>query len=188
MDQIVAAQKVVDDAKKHLHDVVQEARQRGVTWAQIGGSLGMSRQAAFKRFAEVTNPATGERMRRTTMSITEAQQMAERVFDLIGSGEHSQLQELIHPEAREELPAELIADTWARLLGEVGAVESYEDTHVALPAGERLAEGDSVLGTVVGVTTLSCEAGRMMGRVALDDQQRIVGLLVVSPEQSSLPF
>ncbi|HIX00257.1 MAG TPA: hypothetical protein H9871_08950, partial [Candidatus Nesterenkonia stercoripullorum] len=72
--------------------------------------------------------------------------------------------------------------------GEVGAVESYEDTHVTLPAGERLAEGDSVLGTVVGVTTLSCEAGQMMGRVALDDQQRVVGLLIVSPEQGSLPF
>ena len=188
MDRIAAAQKALDDAKQHVHDVVQEARQHGVTWARIGESLGMSRQAAFKRFGEVTNPATGERIRRTAMSITEVQEMTERVFELIGSGEHDRLQELIHPEAREELPAELITETWARLLGEVGAVESYEDTHVSLPAGERLDELDSVLGTVVGVTTLACEAGQMMGRVALDDQQRIVGLLIVSPEQSPLPF
>lgn len=96
--------------------------------------------------------------------------------------------QVIHPEARKELPASLIAETWARLLAEVGAKESYADTHVVLPAGERIEEDAQLLGTVVGVTTLNCEAGEMMGRVAVDDQLRVVGLLIVTPEYSPLPF
>lgn len=188
MNEIHDAQRSVDRAKQRLHDVVLEARSQGVTWAQIGESLGMSRQAAFKRFGDVTNPSTGERIRRAPMSITQVQATTEKVFDLIGAGRHEELQQLIHPEVRSELPAPLLSETWARLLGEVGAVESYDDTHVALPAGERLQEDESILGTVVGVTTLTCEAGEMMGRVAVDEELRVVGLLIVSPDQSSLPF
>ena len=94
----------------------------------------------------------------------------------------------MHPDVRSELPESLIADTWARVLGEVGAKESYADTHVVMPAGERIDEDEQLLGTVVGVTTLRCEAGELMGRVAVDDQRRVVGLLMVPLDHGPLPF
>lgn len=122
------------------------------------------------------------------MSIDKIRTLTEQVFDHIAQGEYPQLEALMHPDVRTELPASLISETWARVLGEVGAKESFGDTHVELPGGERIGEDEKVLGTVVGVTTVHCEAGDLMGRVAVDDQLRVVGLLIVPPGQTSLPF
>lgn len=188
MDTIREAHQALNQAKGQLQAAVQRARSQGHTWAEIGETLGMSRQAAFKRFGEVTNPVTDQKITGAPMSIEKVQRTTEQVFDLISAGKYEDLESLIHPEARRELPTSLIAETWARLLTEVGAKESYGDTHVVLPAGERIEEDAQLLGVVVGVTTLNCEAGEMMGRVAVDDQLRIVGLLIVTPEYSPLPF
>lgn len=188
MDTIREAQEALDRAKDHLRSTVQQARSTGHTWAEIGHTLGMSRQAAFKRFGEVTNPVNGERITGAPMSIEEVRRTTEQVFELISAGEYDTLEQLIHPEVRDELPSSLIAETWTRLLSEVGSKESHGDTHVVLPAGERINDDDQILGTVVGVTTLHCEAGEMMGRVALDEQLRVVGLLIVTPDASSVPF
>lgn len=188
METIREAQRALDRAKDQLRVAVQAARSQGQTWAAIGETLGMSRQAAFKRFGEVTNPADGRKITGARMSIDQVQRTTEGVFDLISAGAHDKLEQLIHPEVRSELPASLIAETWASVLTEVGAKESYMDTHVVLPAGERIEEDDQILGTVVGVTILNCEAGEMMGRVAVDDQHRVVGILIVPPDYSPLPF
>lgn len=188
MEPIKEAQQALDHAKDQLRLTVQEARSQGQTWAAIGETLGMSRQAAFKRFGEVTNPANGRRITGVRMSIDQIQLTTERVFGLIAAGEYDKLEQLLHPEVRSELPASLIAETWASVLTEVGAKESYVDTHVVLPAGEPIEEDDQILGTVVGVTTLNCEAGEMMGRVAVDDRHRVVGILIVPPDYSPLPF
>lgn len=71
---------------------------------------------------------------------------------------------------------------------EVAAKASYADTHVVLPGGERLEEDASVLGNAVGVTTIQHEAAEMRGRVAVDGQQCVVGLLIVTPDYAPLPF
>ena len=122
------------------------------------------------------------------MSIEKIRNLTEQVFDHISNGEYERIESLLHPDVRQELTPSLIAETWQRVLGEVGKKESFSDTHVVMPAGERIDEDERVLGTVVGVTTVNCEAGEVMGRVAVDEQSRIVGLLIVSPDQSPLPF
>lgn len=188
MKDIQKAQQALEDAKANLKATVQRARSEGHTWAEIGTTLNMTRQAAFKRFGEVTNPATGETIKGALMSVEHITALTERVFSLISTGQYDELEPLIHPDVREELPSSLIAETWVRVLAEVGAFESFSDTHVAMPAGERILEDARITGTVVGVTVMQCEAGEVMGRVAVDDQQRIVGLLLVSPEHSPLPF
>lgn len=188
MEAIKEAQQALDRAKDQLRATVQEARTQGHTWAAIGEALGMSRQAAFKRFGEVTNPVDDRKITGVHMSVDQIRGTTEQVFDLISAGEYDQLEQLIHPQVRSELPASLIAETWPRVLTEVGAKESYVDTHVVMPAGERIEQDDQILGTVVGVTTLNCEAGQMVGRVAVDDQQRVVGLLVIPPDFGPVLF
>ena len=49
---VLAASKATTDADQQLHDAVTAARQAGVTWAAIGEVLGITRQAAFKRFSK----------------------------------------------------------------------------------------------------------------------------------------
>jgi hypothetical protein len=38
-------------AEFSLHERIAELRRRGLTWAQLGGALGVSRQSAWERFA-----------------------------------------------------------------------------------------------------------------------------------------
>lgn len=188
MDEIEEAQASLEQAKEQLKAAVQKARREGRTWAEVGAALGMTRQAAFKRFGDATNPADGRKITGALMSIETIRTLTEQVFDHISSGDYANLAELMHPTTRQELPESLVSETWAMVLAEVGEKQSYSDTHVVLPAGERIEEDEHLLGTVVGVTTLNCEAGEMMGRVAVDDQQQVVGLLLVSPDHSPLPF
>lgn len=188
MDPILKAQENIEQARAQLAAAVREARAAGRTWADIGAVLGISRQAAFKRFGEVTNPADGRVIKGAPVSITAIQELTERVFELISQAKYAQLDDLLHPDVRDELNAETIGGVWAEVLTEVGAKESCADTHVVLPAGDRIDDDADILGVVVGVTTLRHEAGEMMGRVAVDQDQRIVGLLIVAPDAAPLPF
>jgi ATP-dependent Clp protease ATP-binding subunit ClpX len=43
---------LVDDVTAYQAFTVDLLRERGVSWAEIGGALGVSRQAAWKRFAK----------------------------------------------------------------------------------------------------------------------------------------
>jgi dihydroxyacetone kinase len=56
MDALVSAARQAARAETALHDVVAAARVAGVSWAVIGAGLGMTRQAAQKRFSR---PAPG---------------------------------------------------------------------------------------------------------------------------------
>ena len=42
-------------AEFSLHERIAELRKRGMTWAQLGGALGVTRQAAWERFARESN-------------------------------------------------------------------------------------------------------------------------------------
>ncbi len=62
---ILHARQALDDAEDGLRTAVTDARAAGYSWAMIGASLGVSRQAAQQRFGEVREPAaTSERERR----------------------------------------------------------------------------------------------------------------------------
>jgi hypothetical protein len=49
LPQIAAASA---QAEFSLHERIAELRKRGMTWAQLGGALGVTRQAAWERFAK----------------------------------------------------------------------------------------------------------------------------------------
>lgn len=47
---IIAASKALADAEEELHQAVAAARAAGYSWAMVGASLGVTRQAAQQRF------------------------------------------------------------------------------------------------------------------------------------------
>lgn len=55
--QILAARQALDDAEGGLGKAVTDARVAGYSWAMIGASLGVSRQAAQQRFGGMREPA-----------------------------------------------------------------------------------------------------------------------------------
>jgi hypothetical protein len=45
------AAKILDNVRDDLQAKIDELRRREVSWAEIGGALGVSRQAAWERFS-----------------------------------------------------------------------------------------------------------------------------------------
>src|ERR1700745_2769758 len=57
---------------------VQQSRDAGHTWQEVGDLLGVTRQAAFQRFGKPIDPRTGEPMHRT-VHIADAAERAVRI-------------------------------------------------------------------------------------------------------------
>lgn len=194
MDQLQRALQTVRAAEQGLEQAVAAERAIGKSWADIGTRLGVTRQAAFKRFGKVTDILTGETMTaRNTAHLTD---LAEKFFTYVANGEEELTMGMIHPTVRTELPWQTISETWNRCLTEFGALEGFSDTFVTYPGGLSPIEthsptGDGkLLGISVVATTLTQEAGELMGRVAFDQDDAIVGILYLPAETpaESLPF
>lgn len=186
MDEILAASDALQDARRSLESAVLTARASGHTWAEIGETLGMTRQAAYKRFGSPTDPRTGERIAKR--GVADVVELTERVFTLIASADYAQLARLMHPSTALELSSNVIAATWQSVLTEVGELTELQNTHVVLLGGVVVETDEQVLGTVIGATVIECEAGQLLGRVAFSDEAKVVGLLIVPLDHGPLPF
>lgn len=186
MDDLRTAQEAVTRARDNLAQAVTAARAQGRTWADIGKELNMTRQAAFKRFGKPVDPENGEHI--PPRSVQGLHELTEKVFALIAKGDYDDLGLVMNEQTAQELPASLIADTWRSVLAELGALERCNDTGLELPGGTPLDDDDQIIGTVIGATTLECEAGQLRGRVAFDENSQVVGLLIVPLDHGPLPF
>jgi hypothetical protein len=60
LELITVSASIEAEARSLLHEAVTSARSAGVTWSAVGGALGMSKQAAQKRFATSVGPAAAD--------------------------------------------------------------------------------------------------------------------------------
>jgi hypothetical protein len=185
LERVRSAATALGLAEQALADSVHRAHAAGHSWAAIGSVLGTSRQAAFKRFGAVRDPATGRPVARTVLSGVAA--TTERVFGLLEAGRYDELRALMPDDVARVLTRDVLLGAWTRAIADTGHLVRCEDTVVELAGGEPVV-GSDVLGTAVGVTTLVCEAGEWQGRVAIGSGHRLLGVLVVAPGSSGLPF
>lgn len=194
MDNLLRALNALQDAEQNLANAVAAERALGKSWADIGRRLGITRQAAFKRFGTTTNILTGEQM--TPRNLNEPKRLTEQFFTHVSRGEEELAMGMIHPTARKELPWTDIAEVWNQCLTEFGSLESITKTYVTYPGGisplnelSEMSDG-KLLGIAVGVTALRQEAGEVMGRVAFDQDNAIVGVLYLPTDTKAadLPF
>lgn len=183
---LVAARRAAARAQDDLHAAVAAARRSGHTWAEVGAALGTTRQAAFKRFGTPTDPRAGRPMTPTPTEGLDA--ATEELFTRLDAGDYDHVRALMTDEVAAALTRDLVLGTWAGAVRETGNLERCADTRLELPDGSAVAPGAPVLGGVVGATELVCEAGSWHGRVAWDADRRVVGLLVVPPGTTGLPF
>lgn len=192
MKRIRDAQQAIEHAHKQLDDAVADARESGSTWAEIGAALGMSRQAAFKRFGRPKNPTTGAVM--AARSTDHLPELAEQFFTLVSKGDETGVMGMLHHRVRKELPWSDIIDLWTQVVTELGELEGFSDTFVTTPKGTRPEGGilgkigGKILGYAVAVTTVNFEAGEMMGRVAFDNDDAIVGILILPTDAEEFSF
>lgn len=183
-DELAAVRSALDGleaSRRVLADAVRSARSAGHTWAEIGELLGISRQAAFKRFGAPRDPRSGELMAaRGSHGVIDR---ATEAFRLLDAGEIDALQALMAPGIAAQLTRERLTDAWAGVVGDTGPLVEFRDPAVTMSDGTPLADDEQVLGPVVGRLTLVCEAGEWAGQVTVDDRDRIVGLLILPPGQ-----
>lgn len=98
-----------------------------VTRADTGGVLGETRQAASDRSAAPDAPAAGGGSapvaRRPVRHVAEVTEVTQQALRLLADGDHARLHGLVRERTAQQLPADLLARTWARALAEVGQLE-----------------------------------------------------------------
>ncbi|MEX5296919.1 hypothetical protein QYM41_16710 [Kocuria sp. CPCC 205268] len=112
----------------------------------------------------------------------------ERIFGLIDAGNYEALQAMMTTDTAAVLTREVVLGIWAQAVADTGNLTGCCDTRVELPDGTPLAFGEAAHGSLIGHTTLECEAGQWIGRVVYAPDHQVLGLLIVSPEHGELPF
>ena len=163
---------VQEQAERLLTTAVARARAQGMTWADIGTALGISRQGAFQRFGRPIDPRTEQPMDTTPLAGVEPRAVS--LFALLAAGQWEAARADFDATMTAQLPADRLADNFATVVSMVG-----EFQHTGAPHSRR--EGAY---TVVDVP-LAFEAGDMTGRVAFADSGEVAGLFILDPSYAA---
>lgn len=166
---IRAADQIRYGAEALMTAAVQQAREAGRTWQEIGQALGVSRQAAFQKYGKPIDPRNGEVM--NTNPLPDAVELARAVIDDHAHGRWASITERFDDTMRAGLTEEGLAEAWAYLAGLAGAYESHGDTD-AVRAGDY----------TITNTPLAFEAGDFVARVTFRDDRTIAGLYILNPD------
>ncbi|MER7989874.1 DUF3887 domain-containing protein [Streptomyces noursei] len=159
-------------AEQVLKLCVQQCRDAGHTWQEIGDLLGVTRQAAFQRFGKPLDPRTGEPMDKTVHMADAAERAVKIVTDVL-EGRMDEARKTFNSQVLEAFTDEVRGDGLATVAGMVGAFEGFGEGE---PFVRRI--GDH---TVVDIP-LRYEAGDMKARVAFDTDEKVAGLVIVPPD------
>lgn len=162
---------------QNLHASVMQARADDVSWQQIGDVLGISRQAAFQRFRNPDDSRGNTPMHTKTGNALIPK--AEAVYHHLALGEYAKVASQMTFVVQRFLTEEKVMSVWAEAEMLSGTLESLGESFVR-PSGRN---------TVVVETPLSFEAGDFVGRIAYNKRDKIVGMLIMRPEDvASAPF
>ncbi|HEX3711414.1 MAG TPA: DUF3887 domain-containing protein [Trebonia sp.] len=172
LDLVRSAQQAGVLAEQVLKLCVQQSRDAGHTWQEIGDLLGVTRQAAFQRFGKPIDPRTGEPMDKT-VHMTDAGERARAIAADILADRTDQARPFFNAEVLAAATDEVLGNARATVAGLVGAFEGFAD---AEPFVRRV--GDY---TVVDMP-LNYEAGEMKARVAFDSDEKVAGFFILAPD------
>ena len=172
-------------SREHLHALVLSAREHGASWQVVGDALGVSRQAAFKRFSTTTE---GEAMPASTIDLLDR---TAEVFQSLDNGNYEAVRERMTYSCARVLSKRKLMGVWDQVAKDSGRLEECVDLTVQTPDGrnglDKFANRHLINGAVVQ-TTLRHEADEWMGRVAYNNSGKITGILIARPGSTNLPF
>ncbi|HEV3171332.1 MAG TPA: DUF3887 domain-containing protein [Actinocrinis sp.] len=172
LDLVRRALGVDDLADQVLKLCVQQSRDAGHTWQEIGDLLGVTRQAAFQRFGKPIDPRTGEPMDKT-VHMADAAERAIEIVTAVLDGRMDEARQSFNAQVLEAFTDKVRGDGLATVAGLVGAFEGFGEGE---PFVRRI--GDH---TVVDVP-LRYEAGDMKARVAFDTDEKVAGIFILAPD------
>lgn len=173
IDLVRAAHQIRDGAEVLMTAAVQQAREAGRTWQEIGDVLGVSRQAVFQKYGKPIDPRNGEVM--NTSPLPEAVELAQAVIEDHVHSRWADITARFDETMRAGLTEEGLAEAWAYLAGMAGKYESHGDT-------EAVRAGDFTITN----TPLAFEAGDFVARITFRDDRTIAGLYILNPEVANV--
>jgi hypothetical protein len=188
-DAIRRADRLVHRSQARLVDLVAAARAAGVSWQAIGDALGVSRQAAFKRFgAAVTHPEKETDMAEQTIDLMDR---TRTVFERLDAGDYEAVRTQMTYACARALSKRRLGGVWNEVVAATGRLESSTDFTVRTPDGtnalNKFANKVLANGAIVQAT-LHHEAGEWIGRVAYNGSGKITGVLIAPPGARDQPF
>ncbi|MBD8011985.1 hypothetical protein AB0O65_09560 [Microbacterium sp. NPDC077391] len=183
------ADQLVRRSQARLVDLVVATRAAGVSWQAIGDALGVSRQAAFKRFGgAVARPQKEMEMGEQMIDLMDR---TRAVFERLDAGDYEAVRTQMTYTCARTLSKRKIQGVWNQVVAETGRLESPSDLTVQTPDGanalSKFANRVLASGAIVQAT-LRHEAGEWIGRVAYNGSGKITGLLIAPPGSRNLPF
>ncbi|QIM15713.1 hypothetical protein G7067_03645 [Leucobacter insecticola] len=179
------ADQLTRRSRELLHELVVAAREHGTSWQSIGDALGISRQAAFKRFS---TQHEGELMSSHTIDLIER---THQVFKDLGAENYEAVRAHMTYTCARALTKRKIRGVWSQVTADSGQLTGCVDSTAQTPDGanalSKFANRRLIAGTVVQ-TTLQHEAGEWLGRVAYNNSGKITGLLIAAPGSENLAF
>jgi hypothetical protein len=151
---------------------VQQSRDAGHTWQEIGDLLGVTRQAAFQRFGKPVDPRTGEPMDKTVHMAGAAERAVGVATDIL-EGRMDRARQSFNAEVLAAFTDEVRGGALATVAGLVGAFEGFGQDD---PFVRRI--GDYTVADI----PLRYEAGAMKARVAFDADEKVAGFFILPPE------
>jgi hypothetical protein len=169
LELVRSAHEVQERAEMLIAAAVEDAREAGRTWQEIGEVLGVSRQAVFQRYGKPIDPRTGGLM--NTSALPEADELARKVIADLAHARWADVSARFDATMRDRLTEEGLAEAWAHIAGLAGAYEDHGDTD-AVRAGDFTTTN----------TPLSFEAGDFVARITFRDDRTIAGLYILDPD------
>src|SRR5579862_3127721 len=124
LDRVRNALRTHQLAEQVLKVCVQQSRDAGHTWQEIGDLLGVTRQAAFQRFGKPIDPRTGEPMDKTVRMADAAERAAEIVSAVL-DGRMDEARQSFNAEVLAAFTDQVRGDALATVTGLVGAFEGF---------------------------------------------------------------
>jgi len=179
------ADELVRRSRELLQEAVSTARSRDVSWQEIGDALGVSRQAAFKRFG---TKGEGETMAAPGIDLTDR---TSEVFAHLDAGDYEAVRAHMTYTCGRALTKRKLMGVWDQVRSESGRLDACVEATVQTADGStplaKFANRHLSTGAIVQVT-LRHEAGEWIGRVAYNGSGRITGILIAPPGSRDLPF
>ncbi|WP_291038392.1 hypothetical protein [Herbiconiux sp.] len=188
LEAVSLAEELGREAQVQLQDAVTAARAHGVSWQSIGRTLGVTRQAAFKRFSLADDsPTNGD----ADPAAIDLYARTATVFSSLAAGDFDAVKALMTFTCSRQLTRRKVMGVWAELEKSAGPFELCTDLVATTLDGRTIAEkilNRHLVGGVVIQTRLVHEKQDWTGRVAYNGSGRITGLLIVPLGATDLAF
>ena len=161
MSALLSARTAAEAIEQATRILVQQARDAGRTWQEIGELLTITRQAAQQRFSQ-------------SVSETEHAHLAARAGEVVGQVDAAEWEDVTADSdetMRAELGVERLAEAWGKIIASAGPLQTIGQSSVTRRGPYRIAD-----------VPLIFEHGPMKARVVFNHDDKISGLFVLLPD------